>query len=224
MLLSIIVPVFNERETIEKLLATLETVPLEKEIVIVDDCSTDGTVDFLKQLNRTNTRVFFHETNCGKGSAIRTALEHVTGDITVIQDADLEYDPRELPSLFRLFEERNATVVFGSRFMGPHTGLYFWNAVGNKFLTFLTNFLFNAWISDMETCYKMIRTDIFKSLGLESKGFDIEPEITAKLLRRKHKIIEVPVSYFGRTYEEGKKIGFEDGCKAIVTLLRYRFS
>ncbi len=223
MLLSIIMPVYNEAGTIGEILEVLEKVPIDKEIVIVDDCSSDGTVDFLKKLNKPDIRIFYHEKNMGKGSAIRTALEQVKGEITVIQDADLEYDPWQLPELLKLFKERKAEVVYGSRFMGTHTGQYFWNAIGNKFLTFLTNFLYNAWISDMETCYKMIKTDIFRSLELEGKGFEIEPEITSKLLKRGHRIIETPISYFGRTYDEGKKIHWKDGIRAIFTLLKYRF-
>jgi glycosyltransferase involved in cell wall biosynthesis len=158
----------------------------------------------------------------GKGACIRTGLREAQGEIVIIQDADLEYDPQDYYELVRPIVAGRVDVVFGSRFAGRHTGMYFWNAIGNKTLTFLTNLLFNAWISDMETCYKVMRTDIMRSLDLQSRDFRIEPEIAAKVLRQGHRVFEVPISYFGRTYEEGKKIQKSDGFKAILTLLRFR--
>lgn len=224
MKLSAIIPCFNEKDTILLILDKVLELNLDKEIVIVDDFSNDGTREILKNLNRDEVKVVYHEKNKGKGAAIRTGLQYATGDVVIIQDADLEYDPNDYYELVKPIEQGKVNVVFGSRFLGRHTGLYFWNALGNKFLTFLTNFLFNCWISDMETCYKVMKTDIMRSLNLRSNGFGIEPEITAKILKKREKIYEVPVSYMGRTYEEGKKINWKDGIRAIFTLIKFRFS
>jgi len=224
MLLSVIVPCYNEERTIEAIIDQVRAVNLDKEIIIVDDHSRDRTPEILRTIaaNDPRIRVIRQPRNQGKGDAIRTGLAAAKGEIVVIQDADLEYDPTDYYELVRPIVEGKVDVVFGSRFAGRHTGMYFWNAVGNKFLTMLTNFLYNAWISDMETCYKVMRTDIMRSLALRSNDFRIEPEITAKVLRLGYRIYEVPISYMGRTYEEGKKIKKSDGLKAIVTLFVFR--
>lgn len=224
MLLSVIVPCYNEARTIRDMLQLVRQVNLDKEIIVVDDHSSDNSYLILQAEaeNDERLRVIRHPRNMGKGAAIRTALREARGEIVVIQDADLEYDPQDYYELVRPIVAGRVDVVFGSRFSGSHTGMYFWNAIGNKGLTFITNLLFNAWISDMETCYKVMRTDIFRSLDLQSRDFRIEPEIAAKVLRQGHRIYEVPISYMGRTYEEGKKIRKSDGFKAILTLLRFR--
>ena len=222
MLLSVIVPCYNEERTIREMLDQVRTVRFEKEIIVVDDHSRDRTPEILREIaaNDPSIQVIRQPRNRGKGDAIRTGLAAAKGDIVIIQDADLEYDPNDYYELVRPIVEGKVDVVFGSRFAGRHTGMYFWNAIGNKFLTMLTNFLYNSWISDMETCYKVMRTDIMRSLHLQSNDFRIEPEISAKVLRLGYRIYEVPISYMGRTYEEGKKIKKSDGLKAIVTLLR----
>jgi glycosyltransferase involved in cell wall biosynthesis len=224
MLLSVIIPCYNEECTLRTIARHVQAVALDKEIIIVDDHSTDGTPQIVRGLAAQNPeiRAIYQPANGGKGAAIRAGLAIAHGEIVVIQDADLEYDPHDYYELIRPIVANRVDVVFGSRFMGRHTGMYFWNAVGNKFLTFLTNFLYNAWISDMETCYKVMRTDVMRSLQLQSRDFRIESEITAKILRLGYRIYEVPISYMGRTYEEGKKIKKIDGLKAIGTLLRYR--
>jgi glycosyltransferase involved in cell wall biosynthesis len=221
--LSIIIPCYNEEATITTLLERVMAVSLDKEIIVVDDCSRDRTWELLQRVAAQHPLVLVrHERNQGKGAAIRSGLARASGEVTIIQDADLEYNPRDYYALVEPIARGDVDVVFGSRFMGNHTGLYFWNAVGNKVLTFITNFLFNCWISDMETGYKVMRTDVFRSLELESNDFQIEPEIAAKLLRRGYRVYEVPISYMGRRYEEGKKIKPSDGLKAIQALVRYR--
>lgn len=224
MLLSVIIPCYNEARTIRDILRLVRQVELEKEIIVVDDHSSDNSYLLVQAEaeNDPHLHVLRHPRNLGKGAAIRTGLTRAQGEIVVIQDADLEYDPQDYYELVRPIVEGRVDVVFGSRFLGPHTGMYFWNAIGNKGLTFITNFLFNAWISDMETGYKVMRTEIMRSLDLQSRDFRIEPEIVAKVLRQGHRVFEVPVSYFGRTYEEGKKIRKRDGFKAIWTLIRFR--
>lgn len=223
-LISIIMPCYNEAATLPHILERVRAVNLNKEIIAVDDHSTDETFDLLRQeaANDPSLRVIRHPTNRGKGAAVRSGLAHVRGEIVIIQDADLEYDPNDYYELVQPILDRRVDVVYGSRLMGRHTGMYFWNAIGNIGLTFLTNFLYNSWISDMETCYKVMRTDIMRSLNLESNDFRLEPEITAKVLRQGHRIYEVPVSYLGRTYEEGKKMKAIQGLYAVIALVRYR--
>lgn len=225
MLLSVIMPCYNEAATLPAILAKVRAVDIEKQIVIVDDHSSDDTYAILRAeaLADPSLTVVRHPTNRGKGAAVRSGLARAHGEIVIVQDADLEYDPQDYYELVRPIAEGRVNVVFGSRFLGRHTGMYFWNAIGNKGLTFLTNFLFNCWISDMETCYKAMRTDIMRDLRLESNDFRVEPEIVAKVLKRGHRIYEVPVSYLGRTYEEGKKMKPSQGFYAILALLRYRF-
>jgi glycosyltransferase involved in cell wall biosynthesis len=224
MLLSIIMPCYNEEHTIRAIIEQVCALKLDKEIIVVDDYSQDQTPTILSSiaLHEPCVRVIRQPVNRGKGRAICTGLEAARGEIVIIQDADLEYDPSDYYELIRPIIEGKVQVVFGSRFLGRHTGMYFWNAVGNKLLTMLTNFLYNAWISDMETCYKAMRTDIMRSLQLQSNDFRIEPEIAAKVLRLGYRIYEVPISYMGRTYEEGKKIRKIDGFRAILTLLHCR--
>ncbi|KAB8143573.1 glycosyltransferase family 2 protein [Chloroflexia bacterium SDU3-3] len=223
--LSIIIPCYNEEPTLVKILDAVRAVDIDKEIIAVDDNSSDQTYRLLQQQAEQDPsfKVVHHTKNMGKGAAVRSGLAQASGQIVLIQDADLEYDPQDYYELVRPIMDGKVDVVFGSRFMGRHTGMYFWNALGNKGLTFLTNFLFNAWISDMETCYKAMRTEIMKSLKLESNDFRLEPEITAKILRKGYRIYEVPISYLGRTYEEGKKMRPSQGFYAILALLRYRF-
>jgi glycosyltransferase involved in cell wall biosynthesis len=224
-LLSIIMPCYNEANTLPLILEQVRAIKLDKEIVAVDDHSSDGTLAVLRAeaANDPCMQVISHPYNRGKGAAVRSGLAHARGEIVIIQDADLEYDPQDYYELVQPIVDGRVNVVYGSRFMGRHTGMYFWNAIGNKGLTFLTNFLYNCWISDMETCYKVMRTDIMRGLDLESSDFRLEPEITAKVLRRGHRIYEIPISYLGRTYEEGKKMKPSQGFYAILALLRYRF-
>ncbi|PDW03465.1 glycosyltransferase family 2 protein [Candidatus Viridilinea mediisalina] len=225
-LLSIIMPCYNEAETLPQILERVYAVNYEKEIIAVDDHSSDETLRVLREeaLRNPQLKVISHPVNRGKGAAVRSGLAHARGEITIIQDADLEYDPNDYYALVEPIVKKRVDVVYGSRFMGSHTGMYFWNALGNKGLTFLTNFLFNCWISDMETCYKVMRTEIIRNLRLESNDFRLEPEITAKVLKRGYRILEVPISYIGRTYEEGKKMKPSQGFYAILALLRYRLA
>jgi len=225
MLLSVIIPCYNEEQTIGEILDQVRAVQLDKEIIVVDDHSRDRTFEIVSGIAAADPsiKLIRQPRNRGKGDAVRAGLQRAKGAIVVIQDADLEYDPNDYYELVRPIVEGKVDVVFGSRFSGRHTGMYFWNAIGNKALTFLTNFLFNAWISDMETCYKVMRTEILRALDLRSNDFRIEPEIAGKVLLLGYRIYEVPVSYMGRTYEEGKKIRKRDGIKAILSLLRFRF-
>jgi glycosyltransferase involved in cell wall biosynthesis len=226
MKLSIIMPVYNERETLSEILNQVRAVELpdvEKEILLVDDGSTDGSREILDQeASVGDVRVFYHEQNQGKGAAVRTAVKEATGDLIVIQDADLEYDPRDYPALIQPIVEGRVTVVYGSRFLGPRKAMLFWHMLGNKLLTLTTNILYNAILSDMETCYKCFRADVIKDIPLRSRRFEFEPEITAKVLKRGHRIFEVPISYYGREYHEGKKIGWRDAPIAFWTLIKYR--
>ncbi|MDQ7029943.1 MAG: glycosyltransferase family 2 protein [Ardenticatenia bacterium] len=228
MKLSIIIPVYNEEATLRELLHRVRSVRLdgvEKEVLVVDDGSTDNSRRILQEeAKRGDIRAFYHPVNRGKGAAIRTALDHVTGDIVLIQDADLEYDPRDYPVLIQPIIEGRADVVYGSRFLGgPRKAMLFWHMVGNKVLTFVTNVLYDTILSDMETCYKAFRTEVIKPLNLRSRRFEFEPEVTAKVLKRGIRIYEVPISYTGREYHEGKKITWKDGITALWTLIKYRF-
>jgi glycosyltransferase involved in cell wall biosynthesis len=218
-------PCYNEATTIPDILAKVRAVDLEKQIIAVDDNSSDNTYAVLCQEAAADPTmiVIRHPNNRGKGAAVRSGLVRASGEIVLVQDADLEYDPQDYYELVKPIAEGRVNVVFGSRFLGRHTGMYFWNALGNKGLTFLTNMLFNCWISDMETCYKVMRTDIMRDLRLESNDFRLEPEIAAKVLKRGERIYEMPVSYLGRTYEEGKKMKPSQGLYAILALLKYRF-
>lgn len=224
MKLSIIIPVYNEKHTISEILRRVEAVDLpniEKELVIVDDFSRDGTRELLRALGRH--QVIFHEKNFGKGAALRTGFKRATGEILLIQDADLEYDPAEYPKLLAPILKNQADVVYGSRFMGdrPHRVLYFWHYVANKFLTLLSNIFTNLNLSDIETGYKVFRKSVIEKINLRSSDFGFEPEITAKVAKTGARVYEVGISYDGRTYEEGKKINFMDGIKAIWYILRY---
>lgn len=226
MKLSIVMPVYNERGTLEEIVGKVKALDLDKEIIIVDDGSTDGSREWLRaQDGRDGVRVFFHGRNRGKGAALRTGFDHVTGDVVVPQDADLEYDPQDFVRMLEPFQRGVADAVYGSRLIGgaPQRVHLFWHRVGNSFLSFVTNLLYNSTLSDMETCYKMVRADVLRGLNLASDGFSIEPEITAKILKRKLRVYELPISYYGRTYEEGKKITWRHGFGALWTLIKYRF-
>ena len=225
--LTIAVPVFNERERVERALKDLLSMPfpLDVEIVVVDDGSWDGTWDILNGLALPpSVTLVRHERNRGKGAALRTAIEHATGDVFVPFDADLEYDPADLIRMLQPLTAGEADVVFGTRAFGSHTAFNFWYVVGNKLLNLWVNVLFNCYISDLETCFKMVRTDILRSLDLRSNGFDIEAEIAAKLLRAGHRPYEVPIGYKARTREQGKKISWRDGLIAVWTIARIRFA
>jgi len=224
--LSIIIPVYNEEKTIAEVINRVLNVQLkniEKEIIIVDDFSTDNTREILKKINNNKTKILYHAKNMGKGSAIRTALKYVTGDIILIQDADLEYKPEEHPKLIKPILDKKTKIVYGSRFTKQHKPRYLFYYMGNLILTFITNLLYNSNITDMETCYKVFTKDVIKNLKLKAKRFDFEPEITAKILKKHYKIYEVPISYKCRAVKEGKKITWKDGIKAIYYLMKYRF-
>lgn len=226
--LSIVIPIYNEAEHLEEILRQIDAVEIDmdKELILVDDCSTDGTREILKNLQNTNdskAKIYYHEINRGKGATVRTGFEHITGDITLVQDADLEYDPQDYPKLLKPILEHKADVVYGSRFMqGRQHGLLR-SYLANRFLTSLSNLVNGTNITDMETCYKVIKTDILKNISLRSDRFGFEPEITAKLARQKCKIVDVPISYRGRDYDEGKTVSWKDGVAAIIHIFRFRF-
>lgn len=234
--LSVVIPVYNEQKTLLDLIKRVRAVPIPKELVLVDDCSSDGTRDLLKKLtdgelpegvsdDLNSVSVFYHEVNRGKGAAVRTGFAKATGDIVIIQDADLEYDPSEYPRLLQPLVENRADVVYGSRFLGdqPHRVLYFWHYLGNKFLTLMSNAFTNLNLTDMETCYKLFRKDELDKIlpTLKQERFGIEPELTAKIARQRLRIFEMSISYHGRTYAEGKHIGVRDGFKALWCIVRY---
>jgi glycosyltransferase involved in cell wall biosynthesis len=222
-MLSVIIPVYNEVNTIKEIVERVQSVDLAKEIIIVDDASTDGTREVLKALKEEEgITVLFHESNQGKGAALRTACKQVKGDIVIIQDADLEYDPQEYSKLIRPIIEGKADAVYGSRFLGgPHRVLFFWHYVGNKLLTLFSNMFTNLNLTDMETCYKVFKTSLLKELSIESNRFGVEPEITTKLAKLKCRIYEVDISYSGRDYGEGKKINWKDGIAAFYWIVKY---
>jgi glycosyltransferase involved in cell wall biosynthesis len=233
--LSIVIPVYNEKSTIHEILRRVRDVPIRKELVVVDDCSTDGTREILREMANHDgeLRVLFHDRNQGKGAALRTGFRHATGNIVIVQDADLEYDPAQYPQLIQPIVEDQADVVYGSRFIGEtHRVLYFWHSLANKFLTLLSNAFTDLNLTDMEVCYKVFRREVIQAITLKSDRFGFEPEVTAKVARftfpandgrpaRKCRIYEIPVSYHGRTYSEGKKIGLKDGIQALYCILRF---
>jgi glycosyltransferase involved in cell wall biosynthesis len=222
MKVSVLVPCFNEADTIREILKRIKAVPLEKEIVVVDDCSTDGTREYLQSLPPGEITLVLHEKNRGKGAAIRDAIHAMTGDVAIFQDADLEYDPADYPKLVKPIEDGKADVVVGTRFSGePRAVLFFWHARGNKLLTFFFNLVANTNLEDMECGLKAFRASVLKGLKLRSEGFEIEPELMIGVARSNVRIYEVPVSYFGRTYAEGKKITWWDGIRAGLTILRF---
>ena len=224
-LLSVIVPVYNERTTLTEILRRMRAVelPMDREIIIVDDGSSDGTDKVLSAMEDSTVRVLHHTGNLGKGAAIRTGMGVVRGDLVLIQDADLEYDPEDWPKLLHPMLRGRAKVVYGSRFTGERKNMLYWHWLGNRFLSLVTNVLYNTTLSDMETCYKLFDRTVIDGIKIESDRFDFEPEITAKVLRRGYRIYEVPVSYNGREFDEGKKITWRDGFGALKTLLKYRF-
>jgi glycosyltransferase involved in cell wall biosynthesis len=223
MKLSVVIPVYNEKDTIREIYEAVRAVAIDKEIILVDDCSTDGTGEILKGISDPGTRILTHERNMGKGAALRTGFMNARGDIVIIQDADLEYDPSQYPKLIQPIVEGKADVVYGSRFVtGDYRRvLFFWHSLGNKFLTLLSNMMTNINLTDMETCYKVFRREVLEKITVEENRFGFEPEITAKIAKLGVRIFEVGISYSGRTYTEGKKIGWKDGVSALRCILKY---
>ena len=224
-LLSVVMPVFNEAGTVEDIVSRVLAVPLRIELIVVDDCSTDGTREALERLRDAHGfTLLLQPRNQGKGAALRRGFAEASGDLVAVQDADLEYSPEEFPMLIELICQGRADVVYGSRFLGRHRVFLFTHYLGNRLLTLVTNVLYNTMLSDMETCYKVVRIEVLRSMRLRSSGFGIEPELTAKIFKRGYRVYEVPITYDGRGYDEGKKIGWRDGVVALWVLLRYRFS
>ena len=225
MQLSVVIPIYNEIATLEELVRRVQAVDIDKELVLVDDGSTDGTRELLTRLEKEydNIQVHLHEANQGKGAALRTGFKHCKGDIVIVQDADLEYDPAEYPRLIKPILDGRADVVYGSRFVGgdEHRVLYFWHMVGNRMLTLLSNMMTNLNLTDMETCYKVFRREVIQDISIEEDRFGFEPEITAKMARKRVAIYEIGISYSGRTYDEGKKIGWKDGVRALWCIAKY---
>jgi len=226
--LSVIVPIYNERNTVVEVLRRMRAVDLpdgiEREIIVVDDGSTDGTREVLRQLADSTVRIVMHDVNRGKGAALRTGFTHATGEYVLVQDADLEYDPEDWPKLLNPVLRGRARVVYGSRFTGERRNMLLLHWIGNRFLSMTTNVLFNTTLSDMETCYKLIDRELVEEMNLQANRFDIEAEISAKILKRGVRIYEVPISYSGREFDEGKKITWRDGFSALYTLIKYRFT
>ena len=225
MKLSIVIPVYNEHSTIKEIIKRVRSTPFEKEIIVIDDYSTDGTRRLLQEMeNDSDLRIFYHPKNMGKGAALRTGFSYITGDIVIIQDADLEYDPIEYRKLIQPICEDKADVVYGSRFMGgPRRVLYFWHSIANSILTLFSNMMTNLNLTDMETCYKVFRREVIEKISIKSNRFGFEPEITSKISKLGVRIYEIPISYHGRKYSEGKKIGWKDGVSAFFSIMRYRF-
>ena len=226
MKLSVVIPVYNEIETIGRVVEAVRAVDVDKELILVDDCSTDGTRDTLAQYACDDTRVLYHDTNQGKGAALRTGFQAATGDMVIVQDADLEYNPQEFAKLMQPVIDDRADVVYGSRFAGgeSHRVLYFWHSMGNRFLTLLSNMFTNLNLTDMETGYKLFKREVIQDIQIEEDRFGFEPEITAKVAKKGWRIYEVGISYAGRTYAEGKKIGWRDGLRAVWCILKYNLS
>lgn len=227
MKLSVVVPVYNEKDTLEEIIRRIQATPYEKEIIVVDDASNDGSREILARLAQTtnNLRAFYHERNQGKGAALRTGFAQVTGEVVIIQDADLEYSPRDYPALLEPIEKGLADVVFGSRLIGaaPHRVLFFWHYLGNRVVTTLSNIFTNLNLTDMESCYKVFKAEIIRNIQIRSNRFGVEPELTAKVAKKHCRIYEVPISYDGRDYSQGKKITWRDGIAALFHIIRFRF-
>lgn len=224
--LSIVIPVYNEKKTITEILRRVMAIHLpqiRKEIIVVDDCSADGTREILKKMNQSGVKIIYHSQNLGKGAAVRTGFGQVTGDYLMVQDADLEYDPQDISKLLRPIQEGKAEVVYGSRFTGEHRNMFFWHMLGNKFLSLITNLLFNTTLSDMEVCYKLLTKKMASKITLEENRWGFDPEITAKILKQGVRIYEVPISYAGREFSEGKKINWPAGFRILWVLFKYRF-
>ena len=223
--LSVVIPVYNEHDTLDEIISRVRATPFEKEIVLVDDYSTDGSRDILETYAKDpDIRIYHHEKNMGKGASLRTGFAHVTGDIVIIQDADLEYDPAEYENLLKPILDGKADVVYGSRFMGgPRRVLYFWHSVANNILTLFSNMMTNLNLTDMETCYKVFRREVLSEITIKSNRFGVEPELTAKISKMDLRVYDIPVTYSGRKYDEGKKIGWKDAVMAFFYIIRYRF-